>query len=82
MSEETKVAPTAEQERHARVRDKIATLEAGDQRGVQAAIAMIELALKMADPRFAILAVAYVSTRIAAGIEAVEEEKPRIITLN
>lgn len=76
MSEVTK---TPEQERFERVLAKIATLDEKDQLMVQAGIAMIEMAIDEVGASHGVLAVAYVSCRIAAGIEAEQPEEQRIV---
>lgn len=76
MSEITK---TPEQERFERVLAKIATLDDKDQMMVQACIAMIEMAINEVGVNYGVLAVAYVSCRIAAGIKAEEKDEPRIV---
>jgi len=73
------IVKTPEQERFEKVLAKIATLDEQDQLMVQACIAMIEMAINDIGANHGVLAVAYVSCRIAAGIVAEPVEEPQII---
>jgi len=75
----TEITKTPEQDRFERIVAKIATLEEDHQRMVQAGIAMTEIALAQIGDQYGVLAVAYVSCRIAAGIEAAVPEEKRIV---
>lgn len=76
---DAEIVKTPEQDRFERVVAKIATLKEEDQRMVQAGIAMLEMAIAEIEDNAAVLAVAYVSCRIAAGLEASLPEEPRIV---
>lgn len=81
MSEPVAI-PKPEQERFERIGERIAELPEDQQRAVQAGIAMIELAMRTADKTAVgagVLALAYVSCRIAAGAEALPVEEKRIV---